>query len=79
MGTMLRSEHVEIMKHTLKNGRFCGDSSEMKDLCKLGLMKSLGWCSFVPDEYFGITNKGKQALESLEAGLKIAGGILVAP
>lgn len=55
----LNKEHIAIMEHTLKNGSFCGSSKEMIELVENGYMFSLGRKSFVPDEYFQITRKGK--------------------
>ncbi len=55
-------EHESIMEHTMKNGLFCGDSQEIRDLCSLKLMKPVGKKSFVPDPYFAITQEGKEYL-----------------
>ncbi len=65
----LTKEQADIIQHTLyraAGGRYCGDSIEMQELVKWGLMKSLGRCSFVPDEYFGVTSKGREALAGIE-------------
>lgn len=62
----LTSEHIEILKHTQKNGLFCGDGPEMKQLCEFKLMESAGRKSFVPDEYFRITDEGNDVLKDLE-------------
>jgi hypothetical protein len=46
----LNNEHVEILSHTLTRAagqRYCGDSKEMKELCDMGLMRSLGRVSWV--------------------------------
>jgi len=61
----LNKEHYAIMDHAnsrAAQGHYCGDSKEMQDLVSLGLMKSLGKKSFVPDEYFRITEAGKAEL-----------------
>lgn len=60
----INNEQMEILKHTLKNSYYCGDSVNMRDLCKQGLMKFAGTKSFVPDKYFSITEKGKHLLKS---------------
>lgn len=55
------NEHLGILRHTSRvsaNGLFCGNSKEMEELCKEGLMKSAGKKLFVPEEYFAITRKG---------------------
>lgn len=62
----LTKEHIEILKHTSKNGIFCGDSPEMQDLCKLKMMVFVGRKSFVPDPYFRITKDGESAIEDLD-------------
>lgn len=61
----LTNEHIEILKHTEKAGFFCGDSPEMRDLCKVKLMESAGRKSFVPDEYFKLMKDGKSVLDDL--------------
>jgi len=63
----LSVEKLEILNHTAHraaNGRYCGDSLDMQRLVTLGLMKSAGRVSFVPDEYFKLTNKGRQAVST---------------
>lgn len=70
MSKTLSKEHVDIIQHTLyraAGGRYCGDSIEMQELCEWGLMRSLGRCSFVPDEYFGVTGKGREAVAGIKA------------
>lgn len=59
----LTKEHIEIMKHTIKNGMYCGDGEEMDELCEAGFMECAGRKSFVPEAYYRITVKGRQALE----------------
>ena len=52
----------EILEHTVyraANGFYCGNSKDMQILIKLGLMRSVGKKPFVPDEYFIITEAGK--------------------
>lgn len=61
----LTKEHIEILKHTEKNGLFCGDSEEMQDLCKLKMMEYAGRKSFVPDPYFRLMPDGKLTLDDL--------------
>lgn len=66
--TSMTKKHLEILEHTYKraaNRHFCGDSEEMKTLCEKGLMKSVGFKSYVPDEYFTITLEGIQFLHEL--------------
>jgi len=57
----LNKEQRSIMQHAVDNGYYCGDSKDMKILCENGFMESAGRKSFVPDEYFRVTSKGKQA------------------
>jgi len=61
----LNREQLDILDHTEHRaayGLFCGDSPDMQELVKDGLMVSAGRKSFVPDEYFRITGKGRGAL-----------------
>ena len=63
----LNQEQIEILKHTTNraaNGLYCGNSPDMQELVKSGLMVSAGFKSFVPDEYFQITKQGKQELDN---------------
>lgn len=62
----LTREQVSILDHTIHRaagGFFCGGGKEMDGLVANGLMVSAGRKSFVPDEYFRITTKGRAALE----------------
>ena len=61
----LTNEHIEILKHTEKNGLFCGDSQEMKELCALKMMEYAGRKSFVPDPYYRLASDGKSMLSDL--------------
>lgn len=67
METMnLTTEHIEIMRHTrdrAAGGFYCGDSREMQELVAEGLMTFAGRKSFVPDPYFQLTEKGREALQ----------------
>lgn len=57
----------EILEHTAyraAGGFYCGDSDDMQKLVELGLMTSAGKKSFVPDEYFKLTNAGREALKA---------------
>lgn len=62
IGIDLSEEHIAILDHTAHTatcGLYCGDSPEMQDLVKAGLMEFAGKKSFVPDPYFRITKAGK--------------------
>lgn len=61
----LTKEHLEILKHTAKNGLYCGDSKEMQDLCNCKMMEYAGKKSFVPDPYFRLGPDGKSAVEDM--------------
>lgn len=63
----LNNEHTAIIEHTIKNGLFCGDSKEMNELCEAGLMEYAGRKSFVPDPYYRVTEKGKDAIRQQRA------------
>ena len=66
MTLVLTKNQIDIMDHTLHrtaNGRYCGNADDMRTLVKLGLMHPLGTTAFCPDEYFGITAKGKLAFK----------------
>ncbi|MHA1757234.1 MAG: hypothetical protein ACTSVV_10725 [Promethearchaeota archaeon] len=60
--TKLNKEQIAILEHTLKNGRYCGDSEDMNELCKKGLMKYIGRLTMIPDGYYRITREGKNAI-----------------
>jgi len=64
----LNKEEKDILKHTLEraaNKRFCGGSPDMDSLVDKGLMKDLGKVSFVPDNYYTITQEGEAALKGV--------------
>jgi hypothetical protein len=63
----MTSEQMSILEHTQRNGRFCGDSPDMQALVAAGLMVSLGKASWCPDEFFGLTNQGREFLRTGEA------------
>ena len=61
----LRKEHISIMEHTrdrAAGGFYCGGSPEMQELVAAGLMADAGRKSFVPDPYYQLTGKGREAL-----------------
>jgi hypothetical protein len=63
----LNREQLAILDHTAHRaagGFYCGDSPDMQALVAAGLMESAGRKSFVPDEYFRMTGKGREALRS---------------
>lgn len=67
----MNKEQVEILDHTVSraaNGLYCGDSPDMRELVRLGLMQNAGRKSFVPDPYFRITTKGREALAASQGG-----------
>jgi len=62
----LTKNQREILNHTAYNaagGFYCGDSKDMQELVRLGLMVSAGKKSFCPDEYFELTHAGHEALK----------------
>lgn len=62
--TKLNNEQIAILEHTLKNGRYCGNSKDMEELCKKGLMQYVGRTNICPDEYYQITREGKNAIRN---------------
>ncbi len=61
----LTRDHLAILDHTehrAARGLYCGDSPEIQELVRRGLMASAGRKSFVPDEYFRITAAGRETL-----------------
>ena len=61
----LNKEQLAILDHTAHRaagGLYCGDSSDMQELVEAGLMVSAGRKSFVLDEYFRMTGKGREVL-----------------
>jgi hypothetical protein len=63
----LNGEQLAILIHTNRNGRFCGDSADMRVLVAKGLMTSLGKVKWCPDEYFQITQAGREAIKAAGA------------
>ena len=61
----LTTEHIEILKHAEK-GLVCGDSPEMRDLCKLEMMRFARWGPLVPSPYYRLMADGKSALADLQ-------------
>ena len=65
----LNYEQTEILKHTVSraaNGMYCGGSPDMQKLVDAGLMEFAGKKAMVPDPYFRITAKGREALKAVE-------------
>jgi hypothetical protein len=61
----LTEKHMAIMEHTQNraaSGLYCGDSPEMQDLVRWGLMAYAGRKPFVPDSFFQLTSKGREFL-----------------
>ncbi len=59
----ITSNQRSILDHTAHktaNNLYCGDSDDMQALVSLGLMVSVGFKSFVPDEYFTLTSVGRK-------------------
>ena len=66
----LSKEHISIMEHTrdrAAGGYYCGDSREMQELVAAGFMAEAGRKSFVPDPYFTLTSKGREALRKVSS------------
>ena len=61
---LIQGEQLEILKHTHRNGRFCGDSPDMQALVAKGLMVCLGQPAWCPSPYFQITGAGREAVKS---------------
>ena len=62
----VHGEQLAILDHTAHRaagGLYCGDSPDMQELVAAGLMVSAGRKSFVPDEYFGMTGAGREAMK----------------
>jgi hypothetical protein len=62
---LLNAEQRAILDHTAHRaagGLYCGDSPDMQELVKAGLMVSAGRKAFVTDEYFKMTSKGREVL-----------------
>jgi hypothetical protein len=62
---MIPYEQLAIMRHAATraaNGHYCGDGPDMRALVARGLMESAGRKPFVPDEYFRLTEQGREFL-----------------
>ena len=62
----MNKEQIAIMKHTDRNNLYCGGSPDMHKLVEMGFMESAGRKSFVPDEYFRLTSKGRKECSTLQ-------------
>jgi hypothetical protein len=63
----LTKEQLAILGHTAHRaagGLYCGDSADMQSLVAAGLTQSAGRKSFVPGEYFSLTDEGREALKA---------------
>jgi ketopantoate hydroxymethyltransferase len=61
----LNKEQLAILNHVetrAARNLYCGDSPDMQVLVAAGMMKSAGRIPICPDEYFRITDKGREAL-----------------
>lgn len=58
----LTGEQLEILKHTAKNGRYCGGGKDTESLAEAGLLHYLGTPAWCPDPFYAITEKGKAAI-----------------
>jgi len=64
----LNAEEIEILNHArykAAGGMYCGDGPDMRNLVARGYMRSCGHKSFVPDEYFTITDAGREKLATI--------------
>ena len=60
---------MDILDHTKNRaagGSFYGDSADMQELVKLGLMYNKGKSAFCSDEIFGMTEAGQKALKEFK-------------
>jgi hypothetical protein len=65
-GDLTRHER-DILWHTehrAAGGFYCGGGPDMDSLVERGLMAYAGRKSFVPDPYYRITSKGREALRA---------------
>jgi hypothetical protein len=64
----LTREQLAILKYVTtrssRPGEYCGGGEAMDGLVELGLMRSIGKASWCPDEFFRITEAGRQAIRS---------------
>ena len=69
----LDQRHIEILDHTVNraaSGRYCGGGETMQELVDIGLMRYVGKMAWCPDQYYEITDKGREQL-SLHNGRKL--------
>lgn len=62
----LSTEQKAILDHTMHRtagGLYCGGGRDIDALVDAGMMVEVGRKSFVPEAYFRITNKGREALK----------------
>jgi len=73
----LPKEQEEILLHTATRaagGYYCGNSPDMQELVRLGLMQYVGRKSFVSDDYFILSPRGKLYAQATAELRRIAEG-----
>lgn len=64
MSVTITSEEMDVLRHTIRNRRYCGETPVVRSLVEKGLMTSCGRVSWCPDEYFAVTAKGRETVEA---------------
>lgn len=67
----LTEKQFRTIEHTLERAagqRYCGRNEAINELEKMGLMRCVGKASWCPDEYFKVTEKGREVFNQNSAG-----------
>ncbi len=70
--TFCNASEFSVLVHTQKNGRFNGETAEVKSLVEKGLLKNIGRPSWVPEDYFVLTEEGKGFLKAFQDKNKLS-------
>lgn len=65
-------EEMSILRHTQKNGRFNGGGEQIASLVERGYLKCIGRPSWVPEDYFVLTEKGRDMVKAFQDPRKLS-------
>lgn len=69
----VNAAEMDVLRHTARNRRYNGTTPEIESLVAKGLMRNIGRPDWVPDDYFALTEAGRELLAAFNdpAYLKI--------
>lgn len=71
MSVSINLEEMDVLRHTIRNRRYCGETPVVRSLVDKGLMKSVGRVDWCPDEYFAVTDAGRDMVAAFTDPSKI--------